>query len=62
MGSYWGSIGIMEKKMETTRVYWGYIGFRILGLYWGTIRVILGFYRDNEKENGNYYRIIVPLN
>ena len=23
---YWGSIGIMEKKMETTVVYWGYIG------------------------------------
>ena len=21
---YWGSIGIMEKKMETTIVYWGY--------------------------------------
>ena len=27
------SIGIMEKKMETTIVYWGYIGV-ILGLYW----------------------------
>ena len=21
---YWGNIGIMEKKMETTIVYWGY--------------------------------------
>ena len=23
---YWGFIGIMEKKMETTIVYWGYSG------------------------------------
>ena len=22
----WGSMGIMEKKMETTIVYWGYMG------------------------------------
>ena len=29
-------IGIMEKNMETTIVYWG-------------------IYRDNGKENGNYY-------
>ena len=28
----------MEKKMETTIVYWGY--------------------RDNGKENGNYYCIL----
>ena len=34
--------GIMEKKMETTIVYWGYIGG-----YW-----------DNEKENGNYHSIL----
>ena len=26
----WGYSGIMEKKMETTRVYWGYVGM-ILG-------------------------------
>ena len=35
------TIGIVEKKMETIK-----IGFRV--------RVILGFYRDNGKENGNY--------
>ena len=23
---YWGSIGIVEKKMETTIAYWVYIG------------------------------------
>ena len=23
---YWGYIGIMEKKMETTMAYWGYDG------------------------------------
>ena len=25
-----------------------------LGLYWDYIRVILGLYWDNGKENGNY--------
>ena len=25
-GLYWGCIGIMEQKMETTIVNWGYIG------------------------------------
>ena len=40
---YWGYIGIMEKKMETTIVY--------RGLYWGYIW-------DNGKENGNYYSIL----
>ena len=32
--------------METTLVYWGYIGV-IFGLYW-----------DNGKENGNYSSIL----
>ena len=42
-------IGIMEKKMETTTMgYIGSIGY-ILGLYRG------GLYKDNGKENGNYY-------
>ena len=27
---YWGYMGIMENKMETTMVYWG-----ILGVIWG---------------------------
>ena len=26
LGLYWGYIGIMESKMETTIVYWGYNG------------------------------------
>ena len=25
LGIHWGKIGIMDKKMETTIVYWGYI-------------------------------------
>ena len=37
--AYWGCIGMMEKKMDTTIV-------------------ILGLYRDNGKENGNYYGIL----
>ena len=39
-------MGIMEKKMETT----GIIGI-IVGLY----DITVGMYRDNGKENGNYY-------
>ena len=35
----------MEKKMKTTII----IG------YMGVIGYILGLYRDNGKENGNYY-------
>ena len=27
----------------------------ILGLYWGYMKDMLGLYRDNGKENGNYY-------
>ena len=42
-----GYIGIMEKKMETTIIYY-------IGLCGGNIRVILGLYRDNGKEHGNY--------
>ena len=38
IGGGWGSIGIMENKMEATIVYGG-------------------FYRDNGKQNGNYYSI-----
>ena len=35
--------------METTIVYWGSMGDKvILGLYWGSMG-------DNGKENGNYY-------
>ena len=42
LGLYRGYLEIMEKKMETTIVYWGYIsGNREL-------------YKDHGK-NGNYY-------
>ena len=44
---YKGSIGIMEKKMETLGPF--------KGIYRGYIGVIWGFYRDNGKENGSYY-------
>ena len=37
---------IMEKDMETTRVYRDYVGY------------ILGLYRDTEKENRYYYRYL----
>ena len=29
--------------------------YQDIGTHWGNIRVILGFYGDNGKENGNYY-------
>ena len=40
---------IMEKKLETTMVYRGYI--------WNT-GDYGGFCRENGKENGNYYSIL----
>ena len=30
-GICWGYIGIMEKRMETTIIHWGYIRVRIIG-------------------------------
>ena len=30
----WGFIGVMEKKMETTKAYWGYIGIMENGNYY----------------------------
>ena len=53
LGYYWGYTGIMEKNMETI----GIIGI-IQRLYWDNIGVILGLYRDNGKENGNYYSML----
>ena len=38
----------MEKKLETTIM--GHIGI---------IGYILGIYRDNGKENGNYYNGVI---
>ena len=49
---YWGYIGIMEKKMETTILG---LGFSDNGKENGNYYSILGLYRDNGKENGNYY-------
>ena len=40
-------IGIMEKKMETTGIIGIIKDLRVYGLY-----------KDNGKENGNYYIII----
>ena len=48
-----GSLGIMEMIMETTIVYWGYIG--IMEKENGSHCRILGLCLDNGKENGNYY-------
>ena len=50
LGIYWGYIGTMEKKMETT----GIIRVILRGIYWEYIGDILGIYRDNGKEHGNY--------
>ena len=29
--------------------------------HWGNVRLILGLYKNNGKENGNYYIIILGL-
>ena len=47
---------IMEKRMEATIVYGGYIG--VNGKENGSYYSILGLYRDNGKENGSYYSIL----
>ena len=62
--------GIMEKKIETTIVYWGNIGImekemEATIVYWGYIGIMenklettivcWGLYWDNGKENGSYY-------
>ena len=54
LGLYWGYIGIMEKRMETTGILGSIEGFFIGVAIGGNIRVILGLYWDNGKENGNY--------
>ena len=52
MGLYWGYMGIMEEKMETTR--------DCIGLY-GIAGCILGLYWDIGQENGNDYNIVVNV-
>ena len=42
--------------METTIVYWGYIG--IMEKNMETTIVYWGLYCDKGKENGNYYSIL----
>ena len=59
-GLCWSFIGIMEKKMETTRYNIGFYwdngkengNYRLYDI--GVIGFILEFYWDNGKENGNY--------
>ena len=61
-------MGIMEKKMEATVVYWGLYGGKLpynIGVYMGimekkmeAIIVYWGSYGDNGKENGSYYSIL----
>ena len=29
-----------------------------MGSWWGGVHIELGFFRDNGKENGNYYLLI----
>ena len=42
LGLYWGNIGIMEKKMETTILHWGNIGI---------MENKNGHYRDNRCQS-----------
>ena len=59
---YWGCIGTMEKKMESTRVYngaiWGlgfwvwYWGFRVLTLRFTAIIASVAENQSSGKDNG----------
>ena len=33
----------------------------VIGILWGLYRVVLGLYRDNGRENGNYSNGIISL-
>ena len=46
---------IIESQMETTIVYWGYIG--IIENEMETTIISWGNIGDNGKYNGNYYNI-----
>ena len=50
----------MEKKMETTKVYWGYIGLHwvILGLFWVIYWVILGEWKRKWKLLFRVYVVV----
>ena len=44
---------MMEKNRENAIVKWGiYVGVR---RHYSIMRYILGLFRDNGRENGNYY-------
>ena len=53
---YMGYIGIMEKNMEITIIYWGYVCWDN-GKEHGNYYDILGLYRDDGKEHGSYNNI-----
>ena len=46
----------MENKMETAKVYWGYVGNN--GNELETAIVYWGYVEKNGKENGNSYSIL----
>ena len=53
-GATWGTVKIMI-PFWVPIIIWGLTGFIVClkyREYWG---IILGLYRDNGKENGNYY-------
>ena len=50
---YWGYIGIMEKKMDTTISIFGL--YRDNGKEMETTIHVLGLYGDTGKEYANYY-------
>ena len=59
--------GILENQMETTIVYWGYIGIMekkmetTIAFIWGSKASIVSIWEVDigimEKENGNYYSL-----
>ena len=52
MPTYVNEKGIMEKKMQTAIVYWGFIGMMEKKM---EASMVLGLHRDDGTENGSYY-------
>ena len=51
---YWGYIGVMETKLETSTVYWDWDYVVAMEKKMENYYSISGLYRDNGKENGHY--------
>ena len=57
---YWGNIGVMERKMETTVVHWGYIGrmekkMETTKVYWSNRGIVDSFSRPRPVKRASQH-------